>query len=293
MGFIAPSVGRGRGLSSSGFPSHLPAAPGAGGGRSPPEGRSRSGGRERRPVPGEIRTARPQGRKGCRRAGRGAARKPERRPAGSRCRPAGDPSGNPPQGQGEGGGSREPEGGRTSAVLLREEVRAVVQAASCGVGGAQRAGGEDGAGETQGETLVPIPARPPAPARAPPPPPRALGSAPRTPTIISCSRREPAQARTAPRAVGSRRRRRRLQAGGASEQLRPAPPRPALPPLPPRRWGRGLRARKKGSGALRPTLAQPELSAQTRAHVSGDRSRLAVQTQEGPKATRGCPVPFS
>lgn len=86
---------------------------------------------------------------------------------GDRVAPGRGPSsGNPPQSQGEGGGSREPEGDRTySAVLLREEVGAVVQAFLRGRRGPARRGRGWSEGDTKGDVSA-QPARPPRPPRA-------------------------------------------------------------------------------------------------------------------------------
>lgn len=107
----------------------------------------------------------------------------ERRPARNGWRATRDPSAShTPRprrgwGWGWGRGSREG-GGRTySAVLLREEVGAVVQAFLQG----RRGPGRQGKGRSEGDTKGDIsarPAGPPKPAPRPRPPPRAGGSAP-------------------------------------------------------------------------------------------------------------------
>lgn len=126
-------------------------------------------------------------------------------------------------------GSREREEGRTySAVLLREEVGAVVQAFLQGRG-TRRTRGEDGVGETQRETLVLGRRGPRArPAPAAPTARPGLGAA-GTPTIMAAPRRGPAHARTAPRgrrepaAAGEAG---LVAAGGGGVSEQPAPPRP-------------------------------------------------------------------
>lgn len=91
-GFHSPQCGAGGGdCLAQASPSTSPAAPGAGGEGGPPEGRSRGGGPRAAAGPREIRTARPQGSKGCRRAGRGAASKPK----GGRRGPGGAGQGTP------------------------------------------------------------------------------------------------------------------------------------------------------------------------------------------------------
>lgn len=152
------------------------------------------------------------------------------------------------------GGSRQLEGGRTySAVLLREEVGAVVQAFLRGCR-ARRTGGEDGVGETQRETLVPGRRGPRArPAPAAPTARPGLGAAENTHHHgCSESRASAGAHRTAgPERAGSSG---RGGAGGGRRgrglgAARSAPP-----------WSRGpgaMSGRKKEGRALRPRSKHP------------------------------------
>lgn len=214
------------------------------------------------------------------------------RPAGERVPPGrGPPSGNPPQGQGEEGGPpRARKEAELYSAVLREEVGAVVQA-FLRVGGAQRAGGEDGARETQRETLVPS-------RRGSPRPPCARR--PRRPHRAPWARRREHPPSWLLRGESQRRRvphRGPQGAGGGGggcrraglEQLRPAP----LPLRPPRlslpdAGGRGLRARKKGSvPSAQRWRSLAERAPKPRRTCLETARGWPVQTQEGPKATRG------
>lgn len=186
--------------------------------------------------------------KGLQEGGARCGEETERRPAGSGCRRPGTPPGNPPQGQGEGGGvPRARRRQNLPAVLLREEVGAVVQAFLRGRWGPARRGRGWSEGRHKGRTLVPS-RRGPAPLPRARRPHRAPRPAPRNTHHHGCSearasagayrtagRREPAAA-----AAGCRR------AGPRSSSACPAPPCPPRLSLPDA-GGRGLRARKKGS----------------------------------------------
>lgn len=113
---------------------------------------SGAGTRKRLRIPGKLE---PSGPEGGRAEGRGAARKPK----GSRregCRAAGDPSADPTPGPrlGREGAASEKEVELTPRSSS-ERKSGPSSRPSCGVGGARHAGGEDGVGETQSETLVP------------------------------------------------------------------------------------------------------------------------------------------
>lgn len=144
---------------------------------------SGAGTRKRLRIPGKLE---PSGPEGGRAEGRGAARKPKGSRRGGVPRGRGPFSGPHPRAKAGEGRCRKREGGRTySAVLLREEVGAVVQAFLRGWRGPARRG----RGRSRGDTKRDISARPPRPPR--PPPARRAHRAPRdrrrrrTPTIMA------------------------------------------------------------------------------------------------------------
>lgn len=239
--------GGGRGLSSSGFPLHLPSCTRSGRGRrstggSEPERGAESG---RRSPGNQNRTAPRE--KGLQEGGARCGEETERRPAGSGCRPAGDPPRvTHPRAKAREGGPASQKEAELTPRSSSERKSGPSSRPSCGVGGAQRAGGEDGARETQRETLVPSRRGPRArPAPAAPTARPGLGAA--NTHHHGCS--EARASAGAYRTAGRREPAAAAAAGGRG--LGAAPPRPA-PPCPPRlslpdAGGRGLRARKKGS----------------------------------------------
>ena len=240
-------------MSNSGLHLHFPTSTRTGRRRRPTEESEPRRGPRAAAGPREIRTERPQGRKGCRRAGRGAARKSKGgRRGGGAVQPETPPPPVPhPWTKAGEGGSREPEGGRTySAVLLREEVGAVVQAFLRGRRGPARRG-EDGVGETQGETLMSgrrSPRTRPAPAAPTARP--GLGAADTHHHGCSEARAGAGAHRTAGRREPAAAGKRGGAGGGASEQ--PHPAHPARPD-----GAGGPRARKKEGSALRPRSKHP------------------------------------
>lgn len=251
MGFIAPDLGRGAGTVQLRLPPPLPHLHPERAGKAVPR-RVGAGaeGRERPRVPGKSEPHGPR-EEGRQEGGARCGEETERRPARSGCRAAGDPAPvTHPRAKAKEGVPR----ARRRQNLLRGPPprgsrgrRPGLPAGSAGPGAPGR---EDGAGETQRETLVPGRRGPRArPAPAAPTARPGLGAA--NTHHHGCSetrasagahrtagRREPAAAAAAGGRGGA--------GGGASEQLRPAPP------LPPRRGGPGSESAEEGVSALRP-----------------------------------------
>lgn len=230
-------------------------------------------------VPGNQSEAAPK-RKGCRRAGRGAAaRKPKGgRRGGGAARPR--TPGTTPRAE----AGREGPAGEAEAELTprssSERKSGPSSRPSCGVGGARRAGGEDGVGETQKETLVPGrrgPGSRPAPAA---PTARPGPGAAENTHHHGCSE---ARASAGAHRTAAERSRRRRAGGGASGQPRPPRRRAGVRELGRRATGLPARGRSRRLREGR----------RARTHLAGVSSRLAGSRPGKAEGHPGsCPVPF-